>query len=311
MKRDLVGYGEHPPRVPWPNDAKVAVSVVLNYEEGAESSIALGDPVDEDISVFGGWSSPPDRRSMMKESFFEYGARAGVWRLLGILREFDVPSTVFACGMALERNPDVASAFIRDGHEVGCHGYRWRGTVGLSEEAERAEIKRSIASIEETTGVRPVGWYVRDGITERTRDILVEEGLIYDSNAYSDDLPYYVPTAGGHHLVLPYAGDTNDARFWGQGSLSTADDFTAVLSDTLEMLLIEGATVPKLMSVGIHTRIGGRPGIAIALRRFIEYAQAQQDVWFATRADIARWWLANGPAPATPPEAVTETAARR
>lgn len=297
MPRDLVGYGEFPPVVPWPGGAKVAVSIALNYEEGAESSIARGDEVDEDVAVFGGWSSPPERRSMMKESFFEYGSRVGIWRMMHILREFAVPATVFACGMALERNPAAASAMVRNGYEIACHGYRWRGTVGMSEEEERAEIRRGLASIETATGVRPVGWYVRDGITERTRDLLVEEGVLYDSNAYCDDLPYFVAAGGRHHLVVPYAGDTNDARFWGQGSLSTADEFEAVLRDSLDMLLLEGETTPKMMSVGLHMRIGGRPGIAIALRRFLQYALAQEGVWFATREQIARWWLANGPRP--------------
>jgi peptidoglycan/xylan/chitin deacetylase (PgdA/CDA1 family) len=271
------------------------VSIVLNYEEGAENSIANGDEFDEDISIFGGWSSPPDRRSMMKESFFEYGSRAGIWRLLGILREFEVPATVFACGRALEWNPRVAEALIRAGHEVACHGYRWRGTVGMAPREELLEIRRGLDSIEQTTGVRPVGWYVRDGITERTRDLLFAEGVLYDSNSYSDDLPYFVPVEGGQHLVVPYAGDTNDARFWGHPSLSTADDFATVLNDSLEMLLIEGKTVPKMMSVGLHMRIGGRPAIAIALRRFFESALAQEGVWFATRSQIASWWVEHAP----------------
>jgi peptidoglycan/xylan/chitin deacetylase (PgdA/CDA1 family) len=293
----MIGYGEHPPVVIWPGGAKVAVSIALNYEEGAESSIAHGDDADEDVSVFGGWTSPPERRSMMKESFFEYGSRAGIWRLLSILRQFDVPATVFACGLALERNPLVAAALVRDGHEIACHGYRWQGTVGMSENEERAEIRRAVAAIDRTTGIRPTGFYVRDGITERTRDILVEEGFLYDSNAYNDDLPYFVPAGGTQHLVVPYAGDTNDARFWGPGSLGTADDFLAVLTDSLDMLLIEGDEVPRLMSVGLHMRIGGRPGVAIAVRRFLQYAQTQQGVWFATRAQIAQWWLDNAPRP--------------
>lgn len=292
-----MGYGEFPPVVAWPGGARVAVSIALNYEEGAESSIARGDAVDEDVSVFGGWSSPPERRSMMKESFFEYGSRVGVWRLLGIVQEFDVPATVFACGMALEGNPAAAEAMLKAGHEIACHGYRWRGTVGMSEEEERAEIRLGLDAIEQATGVRPVGWYVRDGITERTRDILVEQGVLYDSNAYCDDLPYFVEAGGGHHLVVPYAGDTNDARFWGQGSLSTADEFAAVLRDTLDMLLIEGESVPKMMSVGLHMRIGGRPGVAIGLRRFLQYALGREGVWFATREQIARWWIANAPRP--------------
>jgi allantoinase len=308
VKRDLVGYGERPPVVPWPGGARVAVSVALNYEEGAESSIALGDPADEDVIVFGTWSSRSDRRNLMKESFFEYGSRAGIWRLLAIVEEAGVPATIFACGMALERNPLVAEAIVRAGHEICSHGYRWRGMIGLTPEEERAEIRRAVAAIESVAGVRPVGWYSRDGITEVTRDILVDEGFLYDSNAYNDDLPYTVAAGGGRHLIIPYASDTNDGRYWGQAGLATADDFFSVLRDTLEMLLIEGEDVPKMMSVGVHARIGGRPGIAIGIRRFLQWAAAREGVWFATREQIARWWLEHAPAlDAEPSEASAAT----
>lgn len=293
MSRDLVGYGGRPPVVAWPGGARVAVSVALNYEEGAESSIANGDERDEDVSVFGTWSTSPESRSMMKESFFEYGSRVGVWRLLGILEEAGVPATVFACGMALERNPEVAAAMASAGHEICSHGYRWRGQLGMTPDEEIAEIRRAVRAIEATAGVRPVGWYSRDGITERTRDLLAAEGFLYDSNSYSDDLPYYVPVRTGHHVVVPYASDTNDARFWGGAAFATADDLDRMLRDSLELLLVEGRTIPKMMSVGLHMRIGGRPGIAIALRRFLEWAQGQDGVWFATREQIARHWLAH------------------
>jgi peptidoglycan/xylan/chitin deacetylase (PgdA/CDA1 family) len=297
VSRDLVGYADTPPVVPWPGGARVAISVCLNYEEGAESSIAFGDPRDEDVSVFGTWSASSEQRSTMKESFFEYGSRAGIWRLLGVLDEADVPATVFACGMALERNSAVAEALGMSRHEICSHGYRWRGHIALSPDEEVAEIRRAVESIEATTGRRPVGWYSRDGITEHTRAILAHEGFLYDSNAYNDDLPYYVPVAAGHHLVVPYASDTNDARYWGSAGFATAGDFYAVLQDSVEMLLLEGATVPKMMSVGLHMRIGGRPGIAIALRRFLAWAKQQPHVWFATREQIARWWISQAPAP--------------
>jgi peptidoglycan/xylan/chitin deacetylase (PgdA/CDA1 family) len=298
MKRDFVGYADQPPIVPWPGGARVAVNIALNYEEGAEQSIAFGDPRDEDPVVFGSWRSSPDHRSFMKESFFEYGSRAGIWRLLRILDEAQVPATVFACGQALERNPRVGSAAAAAGHEICSHGYRWRGQIGMSVDEEREEIRRAVAAIEATSGLRPVGWYSRDGITERTRDLLVEEGFLYDSNAYSDDLPYHVPAGGGHHLVVPYCGDTNDARFWGAAGFATANDFFEVMRDSVQMLLIEGEEVPKMMSVGLHMRIGGRPGVAIALRRFIAWAKEQPGVWFATRAPLARHWIVHGPAPA-------------
>ena len=300
--RDLLGYGENPPVVGWPGGAKVAVSLVLNYEEGAESAIADGDARDEDISIFGGWSADPTKRSLMKESFFEYGSRVGIWRYLGMFRSFGVRSTVMACGAALERNPEAARAIVRDGHEICGHGYKWRGLVGMTPDEQRTEIRTAVDAIERVAGVRPQGWYVREGITEETRDILVEEGFLYDSNSYSDDLPYYVETAHGPHLVVPYSGDTNDARFWGTGSLGSPDDFFSVLKDSLDCLLAEAEEVPRMMSVGIHLRIGGRPSVAMAVRRFLAYAQSQEGVLFATREEIARWWLEQ--APATAPLAV-------
>jgi peptidoglycan/xylan/chitin deacetylase (PgdA/CDA1 family) len=294
--RDLIGYGENPPVVEWPGGAKVAVSLVVNYEEGAERSIAAGDEQDEDIVIFGGWSSDPARRNLMKESFFEYGSRAGLWRYLAMLREFGLRATFMACGEALEKNPEAARAIVRDGHEICGHGYRWRGMAGMTPEEERAEIRACKAAIEATAGVTPVGWYVREDITENTRAILVEEGFLYDSNSYADDLPYFVAAGGVRHLVVPYSGDTNDGRFWGPGSLGTGTDFFTVLKDSLDCLLVEGETVPKMMSVGIHLRIGGRPSVANGVRRFLEYASALDGVWFATREEIARWWLAHAPA---------------
>ncbi|AMM34467.1 Chitin deacetylase [Sinomonas atrocyanea] len=293
--RDLIGYGENPPAVGWPGGAKVAVSLVVNYEEGAERSIAAGDAAEEDIVIFGGWSSDPSRRNLMKESFFEYGTRVGIWRYLAMLREYKVPATFMACGEALEKNPEAARAIARDGHEICGHGYRWRGMVGMSPDEERAEIRACKAAIEATAGVTPVGWYVREDITENTRAILAEEGFLYDSNSYADDLPYFVPAGEARHLVVPYSGDTNDARFWGPGSLATGEDLFTVLKDTLDCLAAEGGTVPKMMSVGIHLRIGGRPSVAAGVRRFLEYALGLDGVWFATREEIARWWLEHAP----------------
>lgn len=289
--RDFIGYGETPPIVKWPNDAKVAVSLAINYEEGAESSIEAGDSHDEDVSVFAAWSSDPSKRSLTKESYFEYGSRVGIWRYLGMLRDYGVPATFMACGAALEKNPEAAIAIVRDGHEICAHGYKWRGTVGMTPAEEEAEILAAAQAIEATAGVRPVGWYVRQGITENTRALLVRHGFLYDSNSYSDDLPYRVQTEAGQHLVVPYASDTNDGRFWGAGSLATGDDFLHTMKDSLDCLLIEAESVPKMMSVGLHLRIGGRPSVAMAVRRFIEYALGTEGVWFATREQIARTWL--------------------
>lgn len=289
--RDLTGYGENPPRVPWPNGARVAVSIVVHFQEGAESSIGSGDAVDEDIAVFGGWRSDPSRRNLMKESYTEYGSRAGIWRILSLLRRQRVPATVMACGRALEESPEVAAAIARDGHEVASHGYRWAGTVGMEPAEELAEIRRSTQSIQRTTGVRPVGWYVRDGITDNTRALLRAEGYLYDSNSFGDDLPYLAPTENGPHLVVPYASDTNDMRFWEGGTLATAQEYFEVCRDSLDFLLDESDNVPRMMSVGVHPRIGGRPSIARGLQQFLQYAAARDDVWFATREQIARWWV--------------------
>lgn len=296
--RDLAGYGEKPPRVGWPGGARIAVSVVVNFEEGAESSIAAGDARDEDINAFGGWQADPSKRSLMKESYFEYGSRAGIWRILSLLRRYEVPATFMACGMALEKSPDVGPAIVRDGHEICAHGYRWAGTVGMDPETELAEIRRCVESIERTSGIRPQGWYVRDGITENTRGLLRSEGFLYDSNSYGDDLPYFVPTAVGDHLVVPYSGDANDGRFWGNASLATGQELFEVGRDTLEYLVDESDGVPRMMSLGIHSRIGGRPSIASGIRAFLEYATARDDVWFATRREIAQWWLDSAERPA-------------
>ena len=181
----------------------------------------------------------------------------------------------------------------------------------MEPDEERREIRKSLAAVEAVSGVRPVGWYVREGITENTRTILAEEGVLYDSNSYADDLPYYVKAGTHNHLVVPYSGDTNDARFWGNGSLGTAEDFFNVLKDSLDCLLIEGETVPKMMSVGLHLRIGGRPSVAHGVRRFLEYALAKEGVWFATREEIARWWMEHPPveANASSAEAAFEGAA--
>jgi len=311
MGRDLVGYGENPPVVPWPGGARVAVNVAINYEEGAESSIAEGDERDEDVTLFGGLSADPARRSRTKESHFEYGSRAGIWRLLRILADSGVPATVFACGRALERNPRVGVAAVEAGHEVCAHGYRWRGQLGMTEEQVAEDIRRCADAIEQVTGKRPVGWYSRDGIAECARDLLAQEGFLYDSNDYSDDLPFYVPVATGNHLVVPYAGDANDARYWGAASFSTANDFFEVMQDSVRLLLEEGESAPKMMSIGFHARIGGRPGIAIALSRFLDWAKTQPGVWFATREQIARHWLEHGPQPSAPHGSVDAIGAPR
>lgn len=302
-ERDFVGYANNPPVVQWPNGSRVAVSICLNYEEGSEQSIALGDPRDETLGEWGGYFAsvfPSGIRNRTNESMTEYGSRVGVWRLLDILESYQVKATFFASAMALERNRTVAGAVVDRGHEICSHGYRWEDHYGMSKEEERERIELALRSFKDTTGIRPVGWYSRNGLTEHTRGLLVEAGFLYDSNAYDDDLPYYVEVGNRPHLVIPYNGDLNDVHYWIPPGFATASDFFGAMKDSLDRLLAESAKVPKMMSIGLHMRISGRPSRAVAVERFLEYARSQPGVWFARRDEIARWWLANLPLLARP-----------
>lgn len=294
-ERDFVGYGGKPPVVEWPDGKRVAVSICMNYEEGAEQSIAFGDPAEEILGEWGGYLFPPGVRNVTNESFVEYGSRSGVWRLLDVLDRHGVKATFFACAIAFERNPVVARAVTERGHEVCSHGYRWESVDHMTREEERERILAAIRSFESTAGVRPCGWYGRNGLGPNSRDLLVELGFLYDSNEYNDDLPYFVETGGGRHLIVPYTGDVNDVHFWIAPGFVTADHFATYLRDTLDCLLAEGRTAPKMMSVGLHMRIAGRPGRAVGLERFLEYARSKPEVWFARRDEIARWWIEHAP----------------
>lgn len=290
QERDLVGYGMDLPDVRWPNDARIAVSVVVNYEEGSEYSLLDGDPRRE---VMGEALSPipADQRDLANESFFEYGSRVGVWRFLRIFDKYDVKATFYVCALALERNPAVGREITRRGHDICGHGNRWEEYFFMDKEAERAAIHKAVASIQRTTGQRPLGWYCRYGPSINTRELVVEEdGFIYDSNAYNDDLPYFVQAKGRPWLVIPYSLEVNDSKFW-RGGLSTPDDFYRAIKDSFDQLYEEGQQTPRMMSIGLHCRIAGRPGRARALERFFQYAKGLPHVWFARRIDIARWWL--------------------
>jgi peptidoglycan/xylan/chitin deacetylase (PgdA/CDA1 family) len=290
MNREFVGYGRTPPRAPWPNGARIAISLVLNYEEGSEQAIPDGDPRSE-AGGEAGRVQEPGRRDLAIESMFEYGSRVGVWRLLDIFDRHAVPATEFACALAVERNPDVAGYLAASEHELCCHGYRWEDVSSLGEEVEREHIRLAVASLERTVGRRPLGWYCRYGPSEHTRRLVVEEGgFEYDSDSYADDLPYLVEVGGRPWCVVPYALDTNDMRFWRTPGLTSADDFFRYLKDAFDCLYREGATTPRMMSVGLHCRIAGRPGRAPAVERFVEYAKGHPGVWFARRLDIARAW---------------------
>ena len=292
--RDLVGYGPNPPVVQWPNEAMIAVSVVVNYEEGSEYSLLDGDPRGE-TSGESPSNVPIGERDLANESFFEYGSRAGVWRIMREFDRYDIKGTFFCCALALERNPQVGPEIIRRGHEVMGHGNRWEEYYRMDRDTEREAIKQAVESITRTTGQRPLGWYTRYGPSVNTRELVVEEGgFIYDCNAYNDDLPYYTEVHGNKWLVVPYSLEVNDTKFW-RGELITPNDFFEVARSCFDTLYEEGNTHPKMMSVGLHCRIIGKPGRASGLRKFLQYASEKEGVWFARRLDIARWWLENYP----------------
>ena len=294
--RDLVGYGAHPPHPQWPDDARLALSIVLNYEEGGEACVLHGDPASEAyLHEVPGGSPLVGERNLSVESIYEYGARAGFWRILRLFRERGLTLTVYAVGMALERNPEAGRAMVEAGFEVASHGWRWIDYQHVPEDQERDHIKRAIAAIEGATGSRPVGWYTGRN-SPHTRRLVVEEGgFLYDSDSYADDLPYWVETSGQPHLVIPYTLDNNDMKFAVLNGFNNGEDFFNYLRDAFDVLYEEGARQPKMMSVGLHCRLAGRPGRAAALTRFLDYARSHDHVWITTRAEIARHWRRQHP----------------
>ncbi len=293
MERDLVGYGASPPDPQWPGGARLALSFVLNYEEGGENTPLEGDPASEAfLHEVVGAPATVGRRNLNTESMFEFGSRAGFWRVHRIFAKHGLPLTVYAVAQALERNPAVANAMIEAGWEVASHGWRWIDYLEFSEDEERAHIRRAIEAIESVCGVRPVGWYT-GRISENTRRLVVEEGgFLYDSDSYADELPYWVDIGGRDHLVIPYTLDANDFKFLLVNGFVTADQFHDYLVDSFEQLYEEGG---RMMSVGLHCRIVGRPGRAPALDRFLAHVKGREGVWVTTRADIARHWRTHHP----------------
>lgn len=287
-ERDLVGYGRSIPRVSWPNGAKVAVNLVVNYEEGSEYSHELGDGKNDALAEVE-YAFPPEVRDLAKESMYEYGSRVGVWRLLRLFDQMDVKATFFGCAVAFERNPEVARAASEAGHDLLSHGWRWEEHWTLDRATEREHIERAVDSFKNTWGSAPAGWYCRYGPSVNTRELVVEHGgFLYDSDAYNDDLPYFVAVGGQRHLVVPYSLTYNDLQGTRSPSL-----FLDYLKRGLDELWLEGSEgFPKMMSVGLHPRLVGQAARSNALREFIEYAHAKGDVWFARREDIARHWLA-------------------
>ena len=293
--RNFTGYGRNPPRVKWPGDARIAISVVVNYEEGSEYSTLDGDETHE-VNNEVPSPVPVSQRDLANESFFEYGSRVGVWRLMSILDDFSISASFFCCALALERNPEVGREIIRRGHEVVGHGYRWEEYYLMDIESEKEAIHRTIESLERTTGVKPVGWYTRYAPSENTRKLVASNGeFIYDSNSYGDDIPYYETVEGEPWLVVPYSLEVNDTRFW-RGGMNRPSDFLETLTNTFDLLYEEGLENPKIMNVGLHCRIAGRPSRASVLKQFLAYVDDKPNVWFARRDEIARWWLENYPA---------------
>ncbi|WP_037450878.1 allantoinase PuuE [Skermanella stibiiresistens] len=291
--RDLVGYGPDFPTGRWSNGARLAINVVVNYEEGSERSFAMGDPDQEPMTEWGSYAFPKDIRNLAMESMYEYGSRVGVWRILDALAAAGIRSTFFACAVAFEQNPAVAKAVVEAGHEVCSHGYRWEEVFRLTEEEEREHIQLAIKSFEKTCGKRPVGWYCRYGASVHTRRLITEEGgFLYDSDAYNDDVPYFVQVGDTRRLVVPYTCDVNDIRFWSSPGLAQADDFFTYMRESFDVLYAEAARGPRMMSIGLHPRMIGRAGRIRSLKRFFDYAQQYADVWFTTREEIARDWLA-------------------
>ncbi len=295
---DLVGYGGRPPDPRWPGGARIAVSIVLNVEEGGESCVLHGDAHSESVLTDVGGEPLPSARNLNVESTFEYGSRVGFWEILRILRERQVAATVYAVGSALERNAPAAAALAASGLEVACHGQRWIDYQKVPEAVERADIARNVDAITRLVGRRPVGWYTgRPG--PNTRRLVAEQaGFLYDSDAYNDDLPYWTTVGDAIQLVIPYTFDCNDSRLQRGGDFATGDEFFAYCRDAFDWLYRRGAEgSPRMMSIGLHGRIIGRPGRLGALERLLEHVQRHDGVWLCERAAIARHWRATHPAP--------------
>lgn len=298
--RDLIGYGPTPPQARWPHGARLAVQFVLNYEEGGENCVLDGDAGSETfLSELFSPASYPDRHLTM-ESIYEYGSRVGVWR---ILREFErrgLPMTIFGIGLALEKHPELARAFIQLGHEIAGHGYRWIHYQNVDEATERTHMAQCVAAIARVAGERPLGWYTGRDSPNTRRLVADEGGFLYQSDYYGDDLPFYitVQTTDGRtvpQLVVPYTLDNNDMRFSMPQGFSHGQPFFEYLRDAFDLLYAESAETPRMMSIGLHCRLVGRPGRFLALQKFLDHVQRHDQVWVCRRIDIARHWLAEHP----------------
>ena len=293
--RNMVGYGSKGPKVEWPNNARIALQIVLNYEEGAENCIINGDKHSEVFlsEIIG--AQPVKGRHINMESLYEYGSRSGFWRLHKLFQEKKIPITIFGVGMALEKNPEICKAIKNANYEVASHGWRWIDYQSVKKSEEKKHMKLVIKKIKEIFGERPLGWYT-GRCSPNTRDLVFEEGgFLYDSDSYSDDLPYWEIRKKKKQLIIPYTLDNNDMRFVSNQGFNTGDHFFSYLKDSFDALYEEGKTNPKMMSVGLHCRLVGRPGRVQSLKRFLEYVLSHEDVWICKRIDIAKHWIKNYP----------------
>ena len=293
--RDMAGYGRNPPHADWPGGARIAVQFVINYEEGGENSVLHGDRTSEVFlsEIIGAQAFAA--RHMSMESLYEYGSRAGFWRLHRMFTARSIPVTVFGVAMALERNPEAVAAMLEADWEIASHGWRWILYQDMDEATERAHMREAVAIHKRLTGAAPLGWYTgRD--SPNTRRLVVEHGgFLYDADSYADELPYWVVVQGEPHLVVPYTLDANDMRFATAQGFNSGEQFYGYLKDSFDVLYAEGARAPKMMSIGLHCRLAGRPGRAAALARFLDYVESYEDVWLCRRVDIARHWHARHP----------------
>ncbi len=295
MMRDFLGHGANPPPPAWPGGARVAVSFVVNVEEGAELSLVDGDERNEAVyEVTDEVKGFPDP---CRDSHFEYGTRVGYWRIMKLLDTYGAASTLNACGRAIARSPWLARDAVARGHEVACHGWRWERHAGMAEADERATIARAVAAIAAAAGTPPIGWHTRSAPSANTRRLLIEHGgFLYDNDAYCDDLPVFVPVEGRHHLVLPYSFDTNDMHFHqGMQRFTTAAHFAEYVIDAFDQLWDEGAEATRMLSVGLHLRMIGRAGRIAGLERVLRHMRDRGAVWFARRDAIARHWIERFP----------------
>ena len=286
--RDMIGYGRTPPDPKWPNGARIAVQFVINYEEGAENSVLHGDAGSEAfLSEMVGTKSIIGARCAQMESLYEYGSRAGFWRLRRLFDDAGMPVTVFGVAKALARNPDAVAAMKESGWEIASHGLRWIDYQDFPEDVERAHIREAIALHTEVTGERPLGWYQGRTSPNTARLVAEEGGFVYDADSYADDLPYYDRTHGRAQLIVPYTLDANDMKFAALNGFTEGEQFFTYLRDAFDMLYLEGG---RMMSIGLHCRLAGKPARALGLLKFLEHIQKREDVWVATRLDIARHW---------------------